>query len=135
MTEADAITIASTFGPEETMNRFEAGVRAKGMTVFAQIDHSANAAEIGMSLRPTDLLIFGDARLGTPLMRSHQALGLELPLRALVWQDEGGAVWLSYTDLRRLLIDRALDRECKEAITDMAATLDALAMSTTSPRS
>lgn len=133
MTEFDAITVASRFGPEETMNRFEAGVRAKGMTVFAQIDHSANAADVGMSLRPTDLLIFGNARLGTPLMQSQQALGFALPLKALVWQDERGATWLSYPNLRRLLTDHAFDLESEEAIRVMAAVLEAVAMSATSP--
>lgn len=81
------ITLRSSFGPEETMNRFEAEVRAKGMTVFAHIDHAAGAAAVGLPLRPTDLLIFGAAKGGTPLMQVAQTIGIDLPLKALVWQD------------------------------------------------
>jgi hypothetical protein len=66
-------TIRSSFGPEETMNRFEAEVRARGMIAFAHIDHAAGAAAAGLSLRPTELLIFGNARGGTPLMDRHES--------------------------------------------------------------
>src|ERR1700690_25552 len=92
------ITIQSSFGPEATMNRFESEVRAKGMTVFAHADDAAGAAAVGLSLRPTDLRIFGNAKGGTPLMQSVQTIGLDLPLKALVWQDAAGVTWLSYND-------------------------------------
>src|SRR6201997_4985504 len=92
------ITIKSAFGPEETMQRLEAEVRAKGMTVFAHVDHAAGAAAVGLPLRPTDLWIFGNAKGGTPLMQSAQAIGIDLPLKALVWQDASGTTWLSYND-------------------------------------
>src|SRR3982074_2968871 len=91
-------TSGSSYGPEETMNRFEAEVRAKGMTVFAHIDHAAAAAAAGLSLRPTELLIFGNARGVTALMELVQTIGIDLPLRALVWQDASGITWLSYND-------------------------------------
>ena len=91
-------TLASAFGPKDTMDRLEAAVRAKGMTVFARIDHAAGAAEVGLGLRPTELLIFGDARAGTPLMQAKQTIGIDLPLKALVWQDASGKTWLSYND-------------------------------------
>ena len=87
------VTVKSAFGPEETMNRFEAEVHARGMTVFAHIDHAAGAAAVGLPLRPTDLLIFGAAKGGTPLMQSVQTIGIDLPLKALVWQDESGATF------------------------------------------
>ena len=80
------------------MNRFEAEVRARGMTVFAHIDHAAGAAAVGLPLRPTELLIFGNAKTGTPLMQSTQMSGIDLPLKALVWQDASGTAWLSYND-------------------------------------
>ena len=80
------------------MNRFEAEVRAKGMTVFAHIDHAAGAAAAGLSLRPTELLIFGNARGVTALMELVQTIGIDLPLKALVWQDASGVTWLSYND-------------------------------------
>ena len=89
-------TLPSSHGPKETMNRFEADVKAKGMTVFARIDHAAGAAAAGLPLRPTELLIFGNAKGGTPLMQSNQTIGIDLPLKALVWQDGSGKTWLSY---------------------------------------
>ena len=96
---ADGLTtIRSHYGPEETMARLEAAVTARGMTVFAHIDHAAGAAEVGLPLRPTDLLIFGSPKGGTPLMQSLQTIGIDLPLKALVWRDEAGTTWLSYND-------------------------------------
>jgi len=79
------VTIKSSFGPEETMKRLEAEVTAKGLTVFSHIDHAAGANAVGLPLRPTDHLIFGNARGGTPLMQSVQTIGIDLPLKALVW--------------------------------------------------
>lgn len=92
------ITVRSSYGPEETINRFEAAVRARGMTVFAHVDHAAGAAAVGLPLRPTDLLIFGNANGGTPLMQSAQTVGVDLPLKVLVWQDAAGDTRLSYND-------------------------------------
>src|ERR1700737_2307535 len=80
------------------MQRLEGGVKAKGMTVFAHIDQAAGSAEVGMALRPPDLLIFGSPKGGTPLMQSAQPTGIDLPLKALVWEDAKGHVWLSYND-------------------------------------
>src|ERR1700730_3093696 len=105
------IAIESRNGPEETMNRFEAEVRAKGMTVFAHIDHAAGAAAAGLSLPPTDLLIFGNAKDGTQLMQSVQTMGIDLPLKALVWQDGAGTTWLSYNDPNWLAQRHGVDHE------------------------
>jgi len=91
-------SIRSSFGPKETMDRLEAEIRAQRMTVFARIDHAAGAAEVGLTLRPTELIIFGNARGGTPLMQSVQTVGIELPLKVLVWEDAGGKTWLSYNE-------------------------------------
>jgi uncharacterized protein (DUF302 family) len=91
-------TIPSSFAPNETMDRLEHEIRAKGMTVFARIDHAAGAAEAGLELRPTELIIFGNARGGTPLMQASQTAGIDLPLKALVWEDAGRKTWLSYND-------------------------------------
>src|SRR5437762_9466608 len=91
-------TIASRFDPKKTMDRLELEVRARGMTVFARIDHAAGAAEVGLTLRPTELIIFGNARGGTPLMESVQTVGIDLPLKALVWEDASGKTWLSYNE-------------------------------------
>jgi uncharacterized protein (DUF302 family) len=133
---ADALTtIRSSFGPKETMNRLEAEVKAKGLTVFARVDHVAGAAEVGLPLRPTELLVFGNAKGGTPLMQSVQTIGIDLPLKALVWQDGSGATWLSYNDPRSLAKRHGLGREVEAAVNAMAAALDALAkVAATSPQ-
>jgi uncharacterized protein (DUF302 family) len=89
-------TIASSLDPRETMDRLETEIRARGMQVFARIDHAAGAAEAGLALAPTELIIFGNARAGTPLMQADQTMGIDLPLKALVWQDAAGKTWLAY---------------------------------------
>src|SRR6266567_2160314 len=91
-------TIPSRFDSRETTDRLEAGIRAEGMTVFARIDHAAGAREAGLELRPAEVIIFGNARGGTPLMQASQTAGIDLPLKALVWQDEEGKTWLSYNE-------------------------------------
>ena len=92
------ITLASGVGPKDTMDRLEAAIRAKGMTVFSRIDHAAGAAQVSLTLAPTELLLFGNAKAGTPLMQSAQTIGIDLPLKVLVWQDASGKTWLSYND-------------------------------------
>ena len=95
----DGLTrVLSGLGAKETTDRLEAAVKAKGLTVFARINHAAGAAVVGMPLRPTELLIFGNARGGTPLMEANQSAGIDLPLKALVHQDAEGKVWLSYNN-------------------------------------
>jgi uncharacterized protein (DUF302 family) len=92
------MTIKSGHSPRHTMNRLEAAVAAKGMTVFARIDHAAGASAAGLSLRPAEVLIFGNAKGGTPLMQAAQTIAIDLPLKALVWQDASGDTWLSWND-------------------------------------
>ena len=131
---ADGLTtMRSTHGPTDTMNRLEAAVKAKGMTVLARIDHAAGAAEVGLSLRPTELLIFGNAKTGTPLMQSIQTIGTDLPLKALVWQDGSGNTWLSYNDPSWLAKRRGLGHEVEARVRAMAAALDAVARTATAP--
>ena len=89
---------ASGYGPKETADRLAAAMKECGITILARIDHAAAAAEVGMMLRPTEVLIFGNPRAGTPLMQAVQTIGIDLPLKALVWQDEGGRTWLAYND-------------------------------------
>jgi len=92
------ITIESEFGPKETIDRLDTDIRAQGMRVFARIDQSQLAAAAGLELRPTMLIIFGNPRGGTPLMQASQTVGIDLPLKALVWQDSSGKTWVSYND-------------------------------------
>jgi uncharacterized protein (DUF302 family) len=80
------------------MDRMESEIRAHGLNVFARIDHAAGAREAGLELRPTELIIFGNARGGTPLIQSIQTVGIDLPLKALVWKDAAGKTWISYNE-------------------------------------
>ena len=120
-------TIASGFSPKETMDRLEAEVKAKGLRVFARVDHAAGAAAVGMALPPTELLIFGNARGGTPLMQVDQRVGIDLPLRALVHQDAAGKVWLSYIDLHWLAQRYELGSAVSANVDALSKALDALA--------
>lgn len=90
--------LRSHHGPSETMDRLVATVTARGMTIFARIDHGAGATEAGLLLRPTELLIFGQARSGTKLMQATQTIGIDLPLKCLVWQDRDGVVWIGFNE-------------------------------------
>jgi uncharacterized protein (DUF302 family) len=118
-------TMASNFGPKETMDRLEAEIHGKGMTVFARIDHGAGAAEAGLELRPTNLIIFGNARGGTPLMQASQTSGIDLPLKALVWQDAAGRTWLSYNEPSWIVQRHGLGVRA-EIVDKMAAALGAI---------
>jgi uncharacterized protein (DUF302 family) len=124
---ADGLTtLRSGHGPGDTMNRLEAEVKARGMTVFARFDHAAGATDAGLSLRPTEVLIFGNAKGGTPLMQSVQTIGIDLPLKALVWQDTSGATWLSYNDPVWLAQRHGLAGETSTAIGNLSAALAAV---------
>lgn len=92
------VTKQSAHGVKETIDRLESIVKDKGLTVFVRVDHSAGAATAGMELRPTELLVFGNPKTGTPLMQSSQRVGIDLPLKALAWEDAEGTVWLTYND-------------------------------------
>ncbi|MEJ2060039.1 MAG: DUF302 domain-containing protein [Gammaproteobacteria bacterium] len=86
-----------------TIERLQAELKKENIPVFATIDHAANAKSVGMSLRPTEVIIFGKPRLGTTLMQETQTIGIDLPLRVLVWEDERGRVWMGYTDPKVML--------------------------------
>jgi len=131
---ADGLTtIPSSYGPEDTMNRLQAAVTAKGMTVFARIDHAAGARAIGLSLRPTEVLIFGNAKAGTPLMQSAQTIGIDPPLKVLVWQDISGNTWLSFNDPAWLAQLHGLSGETEAAVGIMSSALNALATAAATP--
>ena len=124
-------TLQSSFGPQETVRRLEAAVKAKGMTIFDRIDHAAGASAVGLSLRPTEVLIFGNAKAGTPLMQSVQTIGLGLPLKALVWQDVSRKTWLSYNDPAWLAKRHGLSGEAEAAVGIITAALHAVATAAT----
>ena len=115
-----------------TVQALAGAIEAKGLTLFATIDHAAGAEGAGLALRPTTLLIFGNPKAGTPLMQASQLVGLELPQKMLVWQDQAGRVMLSYNDpadtARRFGLDPA-----KPPVPVIAATLAALADAAAAP--
>lgn len=90
------VTKKSAHSVAQTLDRLEGALKDKGIVVFARIDHTAGAKKAGMPLRSTELLIFGNPKLGTPLMQSKQTIGIDLPLKVLAWEDENGQVWLTY---------------------------------------
>jgi uncharacterized protein (DUF302 family) len=92
------VTVTSPHSATQTMARLEAAVKERNLNVFAKIDHAAGATKVNKTLRPTELLIFGNPQGGTPLMECAQTAGIDLPLKALVWQDADGKVMLSYND-------------------------------------
>jgi uncharacterized protein (DUF302 family) len=123
-------SIESTFGPKETMDRLEAEIHQKGMNVFARIDHAAGAANVGLALAPTGLIIFGNARGGTPLMQAAQTVGIDLPLKMLVWQDPAHKTWLSYNE-PGWIAQRHGVTESEPAVIKIAAALSAIASKAT----
>jgi uncharacterized protein (DUF302 family) len=90
------LQVASPHTVEETVRRLESLLAERGVKVFAVIDHNGEAESVGMKMRPTKLVIFGNPKGGTPLMVAAPTLAIDLPLKALVWEDEGGKVWVSY---------------------------------------
>jgi uncharacterized protein (DUF302 family) len=92
------VALESAHAPKETLDRLEKLVKEKGMTVFVRVDHAGGAAKIGKTLRPTELLIFGNPQGGTPLMECAQSAGIDLPMKALAWTDDKGRSWLGYND-------------------------------------
>src|SRR4029077_17967743 len=126
MSVAGVITRESLSGPGETSDRLVAAIGARGLTLFARIDHAAGAAGGGLTLRPTQLLIFGNARGGTPLMQAQQLLGMELPLRALVWQDEALRTWVSCPDVRWLAQRYGAAPGVTPVVAALAAALEGL---------
>jgi uncharacterized protein (DUF302 family) len=101
--DTDLVTLPSAHGATETLERLKALLAQKGIEVFAHIDHAAGARKAGLPLLPTQVLIFGNPKAGTPLMQGRQTIGLDLPLRALVWEDGEGKVWLTYRRVEDLV--------------------------------
>ena len=123
------IVTPSAHGPAETMRKLIDAVTEKGLVVLAHIDHAAAAAKAGLELRPTDLLIFGNAKGGTPLMQAGQSMGIDLPLKALVWQDQDGHTLLGYNDPAWLAERHGVKNE--QVVAGMRAALAAVAAKAT----
>jgi len=97
MADSALNTRASAHSVAVTMDRLEAALKAQDIAVVARVNHAASGDKLGMTLRPTEVILFANPRLGTPLMQSNQRIGLDLPLKVLAWEDEAGKVWLGYT--------------------------------------
>ena len=121
----------SPHSPKDTMDRLEAQVKQRNLNVFARIDHAAGAQRIGKTLRPTELLIFGNPQGGTPLMECAQSAGIDLPLKALVWQDAAGQAWLGVND-PAWLARRHGAADCPAAA-NLRQALDGLVKATVAP--
>ena len=117
------ITVASAHPVAETADRLAAAAEAAGMTVFARVDHAAGAAEAGMPLRPTELILVGNPHGGTPLMQDGQTAGIDLPLRALAWEGSDGRVWVTTNDTAWIAARHGLGEASAAAVSAVAAGL------------
>jgi uncharacterized protein (DUF302 family) len=126
------ITVPSAHPAARTLDRLEATLATKGIHVFARIDHSAGATAAGLPLRPTILLIFGNPQAGTPLMQSNQVAGIDLPLKALAWEDDAGRSWLTYND-PGYTADRHRTSDRAQVVAAMRQALQSLAAAATAP--
>jgi uncharacterized protein (DUF302 family) len=116
------ISMKSPYGVAVTADRFEKSLQAKGMTIFARINHTEGALKVGKELRPTELIIFGNPKVGTPLMQCAQSVAIDLPQKSLVWEDENGQVWLSYND-PGYLAGRHNIKNCDEVLNKISGAL------------
>ena len=126
MTENGLVTLPSEYPVAETIDRLAALATGRGLHIFARVDHADGAAKAGMVLRPTQLLIFGNPTGGTPLIQDRQAAGIDLPVKALAWEDAEGRVWLAYNDAAWIAQRHGLGADSKKAVEAMAAGLAAL---------
>ena len=125
------LSVKSVHSGADTADKIEGVLRDKGMTVFDRIDHAAGAAGVGASLRATQLLVFGNPRVGTPLMQCSQSVALDLPQKALIWEDAEGTVWLSYNDPAYLATRHGLG-ECAAVLEKVSGALSGFAAAATS---
>jgi uncharacterized protein (DUF302 family) len=119
------ITLSSPYSVAETLDRLEAVLRNHGVTIFARIDHAAAAQDAGLSLRPTQVLIFGNPNIGTPVMQAAPTIAIDLPFKVLAWEDETGQVWLSYNSTEYLAQRHRLDIDTIQPLSAIAKPIKA----------
>lgn len=122
MAAEGVITVQSNFDVEETANRMEEILKQKGMTIFNRIKHSEGASKVGIEIRDTELLIFGNPKVGSPLMKCQQTIAIDLPQKALIWENSKGAVNISYND-PKYLQSRHDVSGCEEVFTKVGKAL------------
>lgn len=125
------ITLPSAHDFTTTLDRLMTALQTKGVTIFARVNHAAGAASVNMALRPTTLIIFGNPAAGTPLMQAAQTTGIDLPLKALVWQDADGSVKLSYNDPGWIAARHSLGSKASQAVTVISRVLETFAQHAT----
>ena len=130
--EPGLINVKSSHDVKNTADRLENILKEKGMNVFLRINHTEGARKVGQELRPTELLIFGNPKVGTPLMQCSQTTAIDLPQKALVWQDESGQIWLTYNDPQYLATRHGIDG-CKAVLDKVQNALKNFAKTATSP--
>lgn len=119
------INVQSDFNVSETADRLESILNKKGMTIFNRIKHSEGAGKVGIQLRETELIIFGNPKVGSPLMKCQQSVAIDLPQKALIWEDDKSKVWISYNDPR--YIEKRHDISgCKEVISKIEKALSGI---------
>ena len=126
------ISVKSSHAVKATADRLENTLKQKGMTVFIRIDHAAGAQKVGKQLRPTELVVFGNPKVGTPLMLCSQSTAIDLPQKALIWEDQDGTVWFSYND-PNYLVERHGITGCAEVLKKIEKALSNFAKAATMP--
>ena len=126
------INVKSSHAVKVTADRLETALKEKGMTVFVRINHSEGAKKVGIDLPATELIIFGNPKVGSPLMNCNRTVGIDLPQKALIWEDENGQVWLSYNDPQYLAKRHDLV-QCMQVIKKVENALSNFSKAATSP--
>lgn len=121
------VNLASPYPVGATLDRLESALQARGATIFTRIDHAAGAAKVGLTMNPAQVLIFGNPRIGTPVMKAAPTVAIDLPFKALAWQDDAGRAWLSYNSAEYLARRHQIAREVVVPLATIAAAIaDAL---------
>jgi uncharacterized protein (DUF302 family) len=126
------VNVKSSHSVNETADRLEQILKTKGMKVFIRVDHSAGAKGVGIALRPTQLVVFGNPKVGAPLMQCSQNMAIDLPQKALIWEDERGDVWLTTND-PQYLADRHDMKGCQDVLAKVRKALGNFARAATKP--
>lgn len=124
------VSVKSSHDVQATADKLEAVLEEKGMTVMARVNHQQGAEKAGMELRPTEVLIFGNPKAGTPLMQCAQSVAIDLPQKALIWEDENGDTWLGYNDPDYLKSRHDIEG-CDDALSKISVALEGLAKAAT----
>lgn len=127
------VAMKSGLPVRDTIDRLEKIAKDKGLAIFLRVDHTAGAAKVGKELRPTELLVFGNPQGGTPLMQCAQTAGIDLPLKALSWQDASGQTWLGYNDPAYLAKRHDLGSACAAAVEAISKAMNGLVQAAVQP--